>query len=454
MSGKGCKEGWDDSLIEDLRDYYAQVKDAGATAIGITLMPAMKRWNRKYKMCKKEYNSGNTLSKTCRYFGCGSKEKLEKYRNPEILYDKIEKVNNFIRNNAPIVIDAAAEMTGDVDDNDRGIKKYYDKDGIHPNKNAHIWISEEIKKAIGDPQHKTKITKDIKTKAIKVEVDKPKAKEVKTTVSSNAELAESLPETVVSRRSNKNDIIIVQKALRKLGYYLGTYGIDGVDGAYGPLTKSKIQEFQEKVFPDNNEEWDGIYGPNTAKKMKKELLKITESKEYLLDFNKWLIFESFDFPKTLKGLLKIAPEELVNMTMELQKVPQNPKWHPEGNTLKHVILVFRRALNEHPDNLDIAMAAFFHDIGKLHTLSYHPKTGQPTAHGHEKKSAELVKKHRNWIKEIGANPTNVYYIVRNHMKMKPSTWDNMRDKKKDKLKAYKSFGDLEKFSKIDKGGRD
>ena len=174
--------------------------------------------------------------------------------------------------------------------------------------------------------------------------------------------------------------------------------------------------------------------------------------KHLQKYESWLILEHSEFPMNFKELLAIAPDELVKIAMGLKDVPQNPKWHPEGNTLKHVILVFRRALSEHPDNLDIATAAFFHDLGKLHTLDYHPKTGQPTAYGHEKKSAELVKLHRKWIKEIGANPINVYYIVRNHMKMKPSTWDNMRDKKKDKLKAYKQFGDLEKFSNIDRGG--
>ena len=41
------------------------------------------------------------------------------------------------------------------------------------------------------------------------------------------------------------------------------------------------------------------------------------------------------------------------------------------------------------------------------------------------------------------------------MKMKPSTWDNMRDIEKRKVKAgSEHFGDLDKFSKIDRGGRD
>jgi hypothetical protein len=176
--------------------------------------------------------------------------------------------------------------------------------------------------------------------------------------------------------------------------------------------------------------------------------------ENVYSYKNWLLIESSNFPKNFKEILLRAPSELVNVAMGLKGVPQNAKWHPEGNTLKHIIIVFRRALSEYPDNLDIAVAAFFHDLGKLHTLDYHPKTGQPTAYGHEKKSAELVKQYRNFIKTLGANPTNVYYIVRNHMKMKPSTWDKMRDIKKQKLKKYRGFDDLEKFSKIDRGGID
>jgi hypothetical protein len=75
------------------------------------------------------------------------------------------------------------------------------------------------------------------------------------------------------------------------------------------------------------------------------------------------ILENITFPKNIKELLLIAPEELVNITMSLKEVPQNSKWHPEGNTLKHVIVVFKRAVEHHGDDLDMAMAAFFHDLG-------------------------------------------------------------------------------------------
>ena len=174
-------------------------------------------------------------------------------------------------------------------------------------------------------------------------------------------------------------------------------------------------------------------------------------KDFIYSFQLW---ESKNTPMNFKDILLKAPGELVEITMSLKGVTQNPKWHPEGNTLKHVITVFKRAVEHYPDNLNLAVAAFFHDLGKLETYEISPKTGEPTAHGHEKVSAELVEKYSGWISELGADPEAVQYIVINHMKMKPNVWNVMKDIKKDKIKSSSSFGDLEKFSKIDRGGLD
>ena len=104
--------------------------------------------------------------------------------------------------------------------------------------------------------------------------------------------------------------------------------------------------------------------------------------------------------------------------------------------------------------MDIILAAYFHDLGKLATAGVNPKTGNPTAYGHEKESSKLVQKYSNFISKMGANPENVEYLVASHMKIKPRTWDVMRQKKKDKIQQHSSFSDLEKFTKIDRGGLD
>jgi hypothetical protein len=53
---------------------------------------------------------------------------------------------------------------------------------------------------------------------------------------------------------------------------------------------------------------------------------------------------------------------------------------------------------------------------------------------------------------MGGNLDKIRYIVGNHMKIKSSTWDTMKDSKKQVIMDSPYFSDLEKFGSIDKGG--
>jgi tRNA nucleotidyltransferase/poly(A) polymerase len=149
-----------------------------------------------------------------------------------------------------------------------------------------------------------------------------------------------------------------------------------------------------------------------------------------------------------KSLFKKMPSDLQRRVYNLKNFGQRLDKHPEGNVLKHTITVVNRSIKD--DDIDIAIAAMFHDIGKDETAGIHPKKGHITHFGHEKVSAGLVKKYRDWIKSVGGNPANVYYIVKNHMRFKQL--DNMRIQKVMKLKAFRAFDKLGKFSKHDRGG--
>jgi len=153
-----------------------------------------------------------------------------------------------------------------------------------------------------------------------------------------------------------------------------------------------------------------------------------------------------------KSLYDKSPQELKDIVMSQWDAKQNPKHHPEGNTLKHIITVTNRAFHYFPDSPDIQLAAYFHDLGKLATAGVNPKTGQPTAYGHEGEGVGLVDKYKSFIEDQGADPEIVSYIVKNHMKIKPSTWDVMKQKKKDPIMNDPSFDKLMKFGDIDKGG--
>jgi hypothetical protein len=161
-----------------------------------------------------------------------------------------------------------------------------------------------------------------------------------------------------------------------------------------------------------------------------------------------------NIPNNPKELIKIMPEELKKLFFSQWNAKQNPKWHPEGNTLKHIIVVLNRAFHHYGDDPNMIMSALFHDLGKMDTYQINPKTGQPTAYGHEIKSSDYVEKFKNWIESFdGTDIDEIKYIVTNHMKVKPSTWESMKDTKKEPISTNPAFEKLMGFTnKLDGGG--
>ena len=159
-------------------------------------------------------------------------------------------------------------------------------------------------------------------------------------------------------------------------------------------------------------------------------------------------------PATYNELIKTLPKELNNLFFKQWGAKQNPKWHPEGNSLKHIIVVLKRAYHYYPDDPNMIMAALFHDLGKMDTYEINPKTGQPTAYGHEFKSTDYVEQFKDWIESFdGTDVKQIKYLVKNHMKVKPKTWDSMRDSKKEPIMNNPAFDKLMGFTeKLDGGG--
>ena len=155
-------------------------------------------------------------------------------------------------------------------------------------------------------------------------------------------------------------------------------------------------------------------------------------------------------------LVRSLPSELKDILFKQWGAKQSPKWHPEGNTLKHILVVLRRAYHHYPDDPNMIMAALFHDLGKMDTYAINPKTNLPTAYGHENESTEYVEKFKDWIESIeGTDVEEIKYLVKNHMKVKPNTWDVMKDKKKEPIQSHPAFDKLMGFTnKLDGGGTD
>jgi len=162
------------------------------------------------------------------------------------------------------------------------------------------------------------------------------------------------------------------------------------------------------------------------------------------------------FPSTPKLLIKDLPEELKKLFFNQWNVKQNPNWHPEGNTLKHILVVIKRAYHHYPDDPNMIIAALFHDLGKMDTYKINPKTGQPTAYGHEDVSVKYIDEYSDWINKFeGVDIDEIKYLVGNHMKVKPGVWDSMKDKKKEPIMGHPSFDKLMGFTnKLDGGGRE
>jgi putative nucleotidyltransferase with HDIG domain len=185
--------------------------------------------------------------------------------------------------------------------------------------------------------------------------------------------------------------------------------------------------------------------PNSPqqKKVRKEIDKLRKK----LGMNEIAVRKK---PKTFKDIYNSLPIDLKKRVYNLKNYDQRRDKHPEGNVLKHTIAVTNRALKT--GDIDFALSALFHDIGKDKTAKLHPKKGFWTHYGHEKVSAKLVLKYKDWIKSMGGNVLDIYYIVKEHMRMK--VFDKMKWTKQDKLSKFRAFPKLKKFSQtMDIGGR-
>lgn len=76
---------------------------------------------------------------------------------------------------------------------------------------------------------------------------------------------------------------------------------------------------------------------------------------------------------------------------ELKDIPQEPKYHPEGNVWNHIMLVVDEAavLSEKSANKRVLMwGALLHDIGKIKTTV--KRKGRWTSYDHDTVGAEMV----------------------------------------------------------------
>jgi len=147
---------------------------------------------------------------------------------------------------------------------------------------------------------------------------------------------------------------------------------------------------------------------------------------------------------TFDELYALAPQEIKDYITKCDDTPQGTDWHPEGCVGIHIRLVYDRA--RETGDLNLALAAFFHDLGKVDTTAPN-KRGGWSAHGHERVSERLVEKYKQWIGSLGGKFMTVKEIVGQHMRIKQM--DQMRTPKREAMKQLKTYDQLKQFSKFD-----
>jgi len=151
-------------------------------------------------------------------------------------------------------------------------------------------------------------------------------------------------------------------------------------------------------------------------------------------------------PKTFYDFYDAAPAEIKAYIDRCEKTEQSKNWHPEGNVKTHTLIVFNRA--KRTGDINFMLAAFFHDLGKADTTTTSPSNpGKFSAKMHERVSARLVTKYRDWIESMGGDFDKVYYIVDQHMRVKHI--HEMRPSKREAFRQEKYFDLVNKFSDFD-----
>ena len=148
---------------------------------------------------------------------------------------------------------------------------------------------------------------------------------------------------------------------------------------------------------------------------------------------------------TFTEICLIAPEEVKAYIEKCRETPQSKLWHPEGNVFIHTNIVYNRA--RRTGNINYAVAALFHDLGKVEATFKNETTGRWSAKMHERISAKLVAKHRNWVESLGADYDIVHYIVDQHMRVKHI--QEMRPSKREVFRKEPFFEFVNKFSEFD-----
>lgn len=129
------------------------------------------------------------------------------------------------------------------------------------------------------------------------------------------------------------------------------------------------------------------------------------------------------------------PYELYRMLLlPLERVKQNPRYHPEGDALYHSLQAFDLARAERPYDEEFLLAALLHDVGK----AIDPGAGHPAAAVH--------------ALEHAVTPRTAY-LIRHHMEALELAEGRLGHRAEARLRAGEDFDDLMLLREIDTAAR-
>lgn len=130
----------------------------------------------------------------------------------------------------------------------------------------------------------------------------------------------------------------------------------------------------------------------------------------------------------------VDPYQLFRLLLlPLERVKQNPKWHPEGDVLYHSLQVFELARAERPWDEEFLLAALLHDVGKgLDPLDHVGAAVQALD---------------------GLVTDRTAFLVANHMLAQEYRAGTLGARPKRKLEAAEDFDDLMLLRDLDDRGR-
>lgn len=155
---------------------------------------------------------------------------------------------------------------------------------------------------------------------------------------------------------------------------------------------------------------------------------------------------------TYEEMMSRLPKDIVQ---KLKDTEQSPKWHAEGDVYVHSKMVYDEAVKT--GNIDLCLAAVFHDLGKIDTHvvkvdGYGKK--KISHHKHEYASLKYIEEYFDLYKDLSTNKEKIHEIVKNHMRAHLYTSHQMkRPFKRQQFEKNPYFDEIIEFSGCDERGR-